>query len=880
MKVTLGLALDGQRAIRPANRLGDTDVGPLGLLGLLETYLGLQSLVVPTAERIVQYRDCLARCVTDSRFYARSFDVDELGTAALLLDWRDTWRLHGWDGRISEGAAKRLRDMADVEVEASMRVAPGIGERLGYVLPALESRQTGISEIALIDPVDAFPLAWRRVLQRLPVTPASLPAPQGRGVLGDLQRALVARTTGHAISPVTWRDDGCLEVVQSETVALAARWATHRLSQTGDTLIVCGGEGERLDGALAAADRARTGLRETSAFRPALQVLPLAFELIWRPLNFHALVQFLTHPVCPIPGFARQRLAEKIAGAPGIGGTDWQEALAGIDAHYRAESDERAELVREAITLWIEPIRYDFTEGAPVGDLLARAIALDDFFRKRLVDDDPSRRSAYNAAFGQCRAAVDALRSLSMQGVATLFPAQLKKLITQATARGSENPMRVAEVGAPRAVTDPAAAVEAADHVIWWQLQMPDLPRPYPWSMSELRALAEAGVALRDIDDELRRIAATWCRPILAAGEKLTLVLPPPDVEVHPVWQMIRTLIPDAPVLALETALDRGGYGTQAIAVTPLPARRRWWQLPADIALPPREKESFSSLELLLFNPFHWLLKYPARLRASNLVELTNEFMLRGNLAHALVEQFYRTLGAHGFTDAQFEDWFAGHFPQLIAEQGATLLMPGRRADLAGFRYRLHRAMTELRRQLASARVRSVTPEEVVEGAFTGGELAGYADLVVERDDRSGAGRAIIDMKWSGFKKYSAKLTDNRHLQLAIYAELLRQKTGAWPALAYFILDDARLLAPDDSAFPLARPYPSKDGENAAQLWQRFLASWAWRRQQLDAGRIEVALDSIPEDDDSEPPPGAIKREYLNENYNEYLCLAGWENAQ
>ena len=42
MKITLGLALDDQRAIRPSNRLGDTDVGPLGLLGLLETYLGLQ----------------------------------------------------------------------------------------------------------------------------------------------------------------------------------------------------------------------------------------------------------------------------------------------------------------------------------------------------------------------------------------------------------------------------------------------------------------------------------------------------------------------------------------------------------------------------------------------------------------------------------------------------------------------------------------------------------------------------------------------------------------------------------------------------------------------------------------------------------------------
>lgn len=173
-----------------------------------------------------------------------------------------------------------------------------------------------------------------------------------------------------------------------------------------------------------------------------------------------------------------------------------------------------------------------------------------------------------------------------------------------------------------------------------------------------------------------------------------------------------------------------------------------------------------------------------------------------------------------------------------------------------------------------------VTPEMEVEGTFTGGLLAGYADLILEREDSSGVNRAIIDMKWSGFKKYSKKLTDNRHIQLTLYAELLRQKTGTWPALGYFIFDEARLLAPDDQLFVHARQFKAANGENSALLWQRFLKSWAWRRQQLDAGRIEVALERIPEDDDSEPPEAAIAPEYLNADYNDYLHLAGWENAQ
>ena len=57
MRITLGLSLDGQRAIRPSNRLGDIDVGPLGLLGLIETSLGLTAPTAPAAERVIQYRD-------------------------------------------------------------------------------------------------------------------------------------------------------------------------------------------------------------------------------------------------------------------------------------------------------------------------------------------------------------------------------------------------------------------------------------------------------------------------------------------------------------------------------------------------------------------------------------------------------------------------------------------------------------------------------------------------------------------------------------------------------------------------------------------------------------------------------------------------------
>ena len=86
------------------------------------------------------------------------------------------------------------------------------------------------------------------------------------------------------------------------------------------------------------------------------------------------------------------------------------------------------------------------------------------------------------------------------------------------------------------------------------------------------------------------------------------------------------------------------------------------------------------------------------------------------------------------------------------------------------------RAIAEFQRHVAIAAVNYVEPERVLAGKFSGGELGGVADLVVR--NRSGR-RALVDTKWSGINYHQDRLTKNRHLQLAVYGELLRQETGA-----------------------------------------------------------------------------------------------------
>lgn len=880
MKIRFGLQLDGQHGWHVRNSLGELTIGANGMLGILEPQLGLIAEAVPQSRRVVQYLDCLKRCDNSARFYHRSLQADELGTAATLLSWRDQWHLYGWNGAIAATAPGRLFDMADVERAALGKLAPSEGERLAAILKVMERRIPAISNVTLTAPLAAYPKRWQQVLSRLPVEYAPLAtAPHGGLFLHALQDRLRRVQSEEKFTDkdkLAYQDDGSLLVVRAETRLLASRWLADRMAQgLDDGVLVASDSAALLDDILAAASQARHGLGESSAYRPALQLLPMALALLWAPLDFNVLISFLSHPVSPVRSYARRQLAGKLAAQPGIGGEQWDKTLAKIDEHY---GDKAAE-VREQIQTWIDHPRFDQDTGVPVDEVMARAQKLADYFRVRLAEQDEAKRASWNAGFSQVSAFMRSLEQLQHSGVTVIRPRQLQKLLAQATSRGSANPKLVAEVGSHAVVDDPAALIEPFDRVIWWQPVMPGTPKSYPWSVSERRLLAEAGVELPDLTDVLDMLAADWLKPILAARKQLVIVLPPQDAEVHPAWQMITALVRGTPEQAIEQIFNGHSTGTRdAIVVphTPLPQAKRWWQLPADTPIPKRGRDSFSSLESYLFNPYQWLLRYPAGLKASNILSVSDGFLLDGQLAHALVERFFALPDALEMTEAKVLGWFDQTFPQVVKSEGAVLLMHGRRSDYEGLRYRLRRAITMLLAQLKAAGVDKVQSEMKFDGHYPGGEIMGYADLVLT--NRQGK-HAIVDMKWGGTKKYADKLAENTHLQLGIYAELLRQKTGAWPDVGYYILAEAKLFAQHDDYFPDGIKVNKKIEESTPHLWERFKASYAWRKELLQQRKIEVVLAGIEETEESASPAEGLTAEVLNPNYNDYLTLAGWRQA-
>ena len=274
----------------------------------------------------------------------------------------------------------RIADIAAVESTAHNVLAPSIGERLVRVVEVLSRQQHKIESVELVDPMDAFPKRWREVLGKLPIRSVRSfePAADANTVLGKLQIALKSahQSNKKPIGKIAWSDDGSLRVVRAETGLVAARWVAQTFTlREEEVAIVAEQDRSLLDATLDAVDIARQGFQDSSPLAPALQVLPLALATIWEPLDVYALLQFLSHPIGQVPGYARRRLAEVIAERPGIGGPRWREAIGEIEARY----PDRAADFRKAVSFWVEHPRYNPAQGAPVAVLLERTRGVRDY---------------------------------------------------------------------------------------------------------------------------------------------------------------------------------------------------------------------------------------------------------------------------------------------------------------------------------------------------------------------------------------------------------------------------------------------------------------------------------------------------------------------
>ena len=897
MHIVFGLHFDGLQPRRPQTNTGAATMGPRGLLEVLETQLGLPAPQAHPSESAFTYLRCLREATSPDRFFHRSLEVDAVNVARTLLRWRGEWYEAGWDGTFPDGAPARLADMAAVERLARQRVPLGSGQRLQRVSQALADRGTQIEHIEIHTPIEDFPHAWQRVLAAFPCefAPGLELSPSGRpeSDLALLQARLLALSAGEefeAPAREPLHGDGSLLVVNSASRDLSADAIAEFLLASGEdtsTLLIAENHGTTLDNALERAGLPRCGFSNHTRFRAATQVLKLGLALLWEPVDPRRILQFLMHPTGPIPTWVRSHLAGAVAESPGIGGPAWAEELRRIEQTQRERheaTEEQIQELRANVAFWLEGERHDPRSGAPLDALVARIQRVASWSALRLNSSpDRAEASLFAAAHAQAEALLAGLHDLARDRVPRL---ELERLIDEVNAE-SPDPSFFGEAGHVRATVSPGAVTSPWSTVVWWNLAPAPTGVSYPWSRRELAALREAGVHLPETEERIRSRSREWLRPICNATERLVLAVHDDEAGTHPVQTQLEYLFEGYERIEIEPALLRRhatlrplGVDTRPLVLNPLPVPRRWWSLPEDCPLVPRETESYSSLAKLCDYPHEWVLGHAARLDAGRAAEVMDGSRLFGNLGHRLFEEFFRAhVDWREIRDEDVRTWVGTNLPGIIEREGAVLLGPGRGVERVRVVSTLERALLVLLAHLRVAAVETVSPEASREAPFEDCRLTGNIDLALTH--AQGA-KAVLDVKWARQNDRRDLLAANRALQLATYAYLQKTVDGVdpWPAGAYFILETGNVVASDQATFPDAIVAARADGEGVSHLWGRVAVTYRWRWTQLATGRIEVVTDSTVPDDDSTPPQAGLVPVDGGDRYDDFVHLTGWEDSR
>ncbi|TWT55491.1 PD-(D/E)XK nuclease family protein [Allorhodopirellula solitaria] len=815
--------------------------GPAVLLEWLETQLGLPQSDVHRAARVMQFADAIANMT--GVCFEQSIAADRWETASELLQRRDQLMLCGWDGTILDRCPRIAGDLALAEKQYAGSF-PSEAERVAAVAEALDAGQVLPNhELKLTEPIDLWPAAWQRVLSRLNVCDPDEVSPCSP----ELSSLLAAANTVRGQTTPSFDCDSSLRVAQARSETAAVEFVASVLSNSSETLsrtvVYCEDDtmAVRLDACLQRIGIPTMGASLQTRAHPVLQVLPLALELCWDPVDPQCLLDLLTLPVIPFPRPAASALARALSEEPGLGSGAWQDAFDSLCETSKHDVDHPDKL-KERLHEWFCAERSPRGQPIPT-NLMARQcrkVAKWAIGRATLIWRDenlsPSDEQVAIALREASRQASLLGDLVELAGESITQP-QLGRLLEEVTDRGVESKPCLSDAGGPVRVRSLSEIADRYDRLIWMGTTTSDT-KSSRWSVKQLADFAAAGVVIDDGTHALRSLRAAEVRGLCLASSTMLVIELPQNAEerVHPLWLAIRekiavhrqpekwtpAAIEDLISHSEVDALSPFVFACKTTNIQPPQPLRPHWDIPANL-LRDRESVSASELEDRLACPLKWTLNYQAKLRSSDIASLPDEFRLRGNLFHKILE---RVFGGGG--DLPTEDDAARLVEQTFDERlpldAAPLAQPEKRVESLRLKNELVKAARLFVRTLSAGGYRSVKIEEPVEGSAFGKELRGSIDCLASSND----GReAVVDFKYAGRKKYYDMVTKGKSVQLATYAFSRSQSNGSFPAVAYLVLSDGTIFTPIGS--PLSGVPTSQviDGPSIERVWNNFATAIA-----------------------------------------------------
>ena len=880
-KLDLSLSSFNHPELSSSALIGSCSLNVTGLLDLLETRLGVNSKPISFTTRLVDYLYCLERTDNPKAFYQASYKQDPFAVARKLLLWRDEIYMAGWTGRFEtkKNLSKRLLDIETVESLAQTEVAPSLGQRFQYVLSRLSNDSVYISEVKLQNKLEHFLPLVQKVIAATGaeiVHPDELkPNAAGDTDLKRLQNIILSPNT-----TAEFANDGSVLLIETDEARashqltaqiIAANYSTD--SKT-DIAVICETDGHIVDETLETIGLPRAGFTQNSSWRPVFQVMPLSMELLWNPVNPAKILQFLTNPVCPLPGRVRYSLGNVMAQTPGLGSEAWKKRIEKILSKTDDKKDQKK--IGADIRFWIENKRFDPESGAPVSDIITRLNAVSKWLSNMMaMFSDRPEQALYAIAKGQTEDLLSAVIRLEHYNNGALSRDHIRRLIDDIRGVGAPVIDRQAELAEAinpiKNYQDPGSVMRPADNILWNGLNGDQGLRVKDWSEAEIASLKDNDLFFLSDSIGLDSLSRQRSKPVLNAKTQLILIACKNRSSDHPIWTQILSRCKGVKLLSESNTKELLKVSTRETSPLDLPKKQREWQLPKSAEIPERDYSSYSSLDKFIFKPHQWVLSYAAKIRSGSLM-ITNEGnLLKGNLAHRLIETY---LDQHAnLQEVELDSiagWTESALMDLIEKEGATLLEEGAFRDRIAFISTMKTALKELIQHLKNAGTVKTETELWAESEFIGGALQGSIDIIAINEKGE---EAIIDVKLGGLKYRRDELRNSQYLQLLTYDRLRQTR----PHLSFFIVADSHMLNLAHNHFKNAERIDPDLGLTPDQYWENVEALWKHRRAHFDQGLIEVPVDGTEPTERSVPDDIALDIPETNDAFSDYTALTGWE---
>lgn len=805
--------------------LGVSFLGSLAFLCELELRAGLSHGADDGTRRTIRYMQAMSKALAANPqvFFAKSFGRDDLGTADIILRWRDSIRRYGWTPFMDTNSEK-LRGLAEVE---SFFDTEGPADRWRTILKA-------VNDGPVLSTADMIKVTC------------------AKEDIDPMYREVLDGIEAHGTS-VEYAED--IEVEKAPRLLRfpndteAHQWLASQVYGEHDVLV--GADNGLLNDLLYAQGMPLVGNSEAS-IGPVMRLFSLGLSLFSNPVSAIDLLAYLQLPKNPLSALhircenrngetyyrpLNRALADILCSQGGMG-EGWQksidEALYDYDGTLLDDDKRREKLA--FIGMWE---LTDKRSGLVRRDDVMRFVALlgkwaRGHFPKAGAEPNPME-GQYHALESFCENMKILLEGQGPEVNATRVSMWAGRIIHAITLAGE-----YARLGSINTVRSLGDIHSAPDHIYWLSTEVGN-DSSYAFSFlskADCADLAAHGVIIPGREAMLRAARNVSMNALAHAREDVTIVTctrigseqASPNLIVAELSQKFG-------LRADEQRFEPSSYETHPVMQDSGKA--------VEVKIQPCKLEDYgkvqsaSSIEKLINHPYDYYITYILGLTGYGTEGLQDRQVMKGNIVHTYMQDLGTAQG-HDL-DGMIADHSASfdtRFDKVTREKGIILLSEENAIEYRNFKTDMRDSIRKLLQMMKDMRLTIVDQEYLFQVDLDViGPFKGFVDCLLK--DNNGD-YVIFDFKYGG-QRYKSKVEEGRAIQLALYSKAIEKDKNARVSFSgYYSFREQELYSDCTPAFPaegFERIAPIQPGDTFTKVCNSFL----YRKQQLASGILEEA---------------------------------------